>query len=329
MPSDPVITLDDIRASAARLAGVAHRTPVFTSRTLDERTGATVFLKCENFQRVGAFKFRGAYNAIAQLTAEQRARGVVAWSSGNHAQAVALAARMLGTEAAILMPDDAPAAKLAATKGYGAEAITYDRYAEDRTVLGETLARGRGRVAIPPYEHPAVMAGQGTVALELLEETGPLDALIVPIGGGGLMAGCATAATVLSPGVAMIGVEPVDGNDTALSMQAGHRVRIPVPHTIADAQAAEIPGELTFSVNQRLVDEIVLVSDADMVAAMRFLFDRMKLVVEPTGAGPVAALLSGQVRLRGKRVGLVISGGNISSASFCRLIEGAADFETV
>jgi threonine dehydratase len=320
--SDPVVEFADIRAAAARLAGVAHRTPVLTSRTLDELTGATVFLKCENFQRAGAFKFRGAYNAIAALTPEQRARGVVAWSSGNHAQAVALAASMLGTVAVVVMPADAPASKLAATRSYGAEIVTYDRYCGDRTAIGQALADERGMIAIPPYEHPAVMAGQGTAAVELIEQIGPLDALIVPVGGGGLIAGCATAARALCPAVRIIGVEPESGNDTALSLNAGHRVRIPVPRTIADAQAAQIPGELTFRVNQRLVDEIALVGEHDMLIAMRFLFDRMKLVAEPTAAGPVAALLSRRVRLPGKRIGVIVSGGNIAADRFCLLIGG-------
>ncbi|MEV6562525.1 threo-3-hydroxy-L-aspartate ammonia-lyase [Nocardia sp. NPDC051756] len=314
------ITIDDVRAAAHRLAGVAHRTPVLTSRVLNERVGAEVFLKCENFQRVGAFKFRGAYNAISQLTAEQLARGVVAWSSGNHAQAVALSARLLGASAVIVMPTDAPASKLAATKEYGAEVVLYDRYTQDRTALGEALAAERGLTAIPPYDDPRVMAGQGTVALELVEQTGPLTAFLAPIGGGGLMAGCATAATALSPGIRIIGVEPVDGDDTKRSLEAGHRVRIPVPRTIADAQAAEIPGELTFAVNRRLVDEISVVTDEQLVAAMSFLFDTMKIVAEPTGAAGVAAMLAGRVQLAGARVGVVISGGNISASRFAGLV---------
>ncbi|WP_405164410.1 threo-3-hydroxy-L-aspartate ammonia-lyase [Nocardia sp. NBC_01499] len=314
------ITIDDVRAAAHRLAGVAHRTPVLTSRVLNERVGAEVFLKCENFQRVGAFKFRGAYNAISQLTTEQLARGVVAWSSGNHAQAVALSARLLGTSAVIVMPADTPASKMAATKEYGAEVVIYDRYTQDRTAIGEALAAERGLTAIPPFDDPRVMAGQGTVALELIEKTGPLTALLAPIGGGGLMAGCATAATALSPGIRIIGVEPVDGDDTKRSLEAGHRVRIPVPHTIADAQAAEIPGELTFAVNRGLVDEICVVTDDQLVAAMSFLFDTMKIVAEPTGAAGVAAMLAGRVQLPGARVGIVISGGNISASRFAGLV---------
>ncbi|MFB8280498.1 pyridoxal-phosphate dependent enzyme [Nocardia colli] len=322
------ITIDDVRAAGDRLAGVAHRTPVLTSRVLNERVGAEVFLKCENFQRVGAFKFRGAYNAISQLTADQLARGVVAWSSGNHAQAVALSAGLLGTSAVIVMPADAPASKLAATKEYGAEIVLYDRYTQDRTALGEALAAERGLTAIPPFDDFRVMAGQGTVALELIEETGPLTTFLAPIGGGGLMAGCATAATALSPGIRIIGVEPVDGDDTKRSLEAGHRVRIPVPRTIADAQAAEIPGELTFAVNRRLVDEIAVVTDEQLVAAMSFLFDTMKIVAEPTGAAGVAAMLAGRVQLAGARVGVVISGGNISASRFAGLISGSGTQES-
>ncbi|MFF3566676.1 threo-3-hydroxy-L-aspartate ammonia-lyase [Nocardia jiangxiensis] len=315
-----LITIDDIIRAADRLADVAHRTPVLTSRILNERVGAEVFLKCENFQRIGAFKFRGAYNALAELTYEQRERGVATWSSGNHAQAIALAAGLLGTSALIVMPEDAPASKLAATKGYGAEVVTYDRYTEDRTAIGAALAAERGLTVIPPFDHPAVMAGQGTAALELVEQAGPLDAFLAPIGGGGLMAGCATAVTALCPDARIIGVEPVDGDDTKRSLTAGHRVRIPVPHTIADAQAADIPGELTFPINQKLVDEITLVTDDQLVTAMSFLFDTMKIVAEPTGAAAVAALLSGRVQLPGARIGLVISGGNISASRFAALV---------
>ncbi|OSZ56636.1 pyridoxal-5'-phosphate-dependent protein, partial [Streptomyces pharetrae CZA14] len=256
---DPV-TLDDVRAAAARLKGVAHRTPVLRSRTLDALVGAETLLKCENFQRVGAFKFRGAYNAISRLTPEQLARGVAAYSSGNHAQAVALAARELGTTAVIVMPEDAPASKREATAGYGAEIVSYDRYTGDRVAIAEALAAERGLTVIPPYEHPHIIAGQGTAALELLEEAGELDALVAPVGGGGLIAGSATAAKGLRAGIRIIGVEPEAGDDTKRSLEAGRRVSIPVPRTIADGQALHTPGELTFSVNRRLVDEIVLVS---------------------------------------------------------------------
>lgn len=320
--TEPVITLADVQAAAGRLSGVAHHTPVLTSRTLDERTGASIFLKCENFQRIGAFKFRGAYNAIVQLPDEDRMPGVATYSSGNHAQAVALSARLLGTTAMILMPEDTPAPKLDATREYGAEVVTYDRYTGDRTAIGAALAAERGLTLIPPYEHPHVMAGQGTAALELIGDTGPLDVLVVPIGGGGLMAGCATASSALSPGVQIIGVEPKAGDDTKRSLDAGHRVTIPVPRTIADGQAAETPGEMTFSVIQRLVDEIVLVSDDEIRDAMAFLFDRMKLVTEPSGAIAVAALLTGKIKAAGKRIGVIVSGGNIGVNRFCELLGG-------
>ena len=317
------LSLDDVRAAAERLSGVAHRTPILTSRTLDERTGATAFLKAECLQRGGAFKFRGAYNMISSLDPRQRARGVVAYSSGNHAQAVSLAARLLGTSATILMPADTPAAKLDATRGYGAEVVTYDRYAEDREALGAALAEERGLILVPPYEHPLVMAGQGTAALELLEDVADLDLLLAPVGGGGLIAGCATAAKALRPGIRVIGVEPEAGDDTRRSLEAGERIRIPVPRTIADGQQADIPGELTFAVNRQVVDTIVTVSDAEIIDAMAFLFDRMKLVTEPSGASAAAALLAGRVPdAAGARVGVVVSGGNVGAARFAELMAG-------
>jgi threo-3-hydroxy-L-aspartate ammonia-lyase len=320
MTSTPPVTLDDIRDAAAQIKGTAHRTPVITSRTLDALTGAQVFLKCENMQRVGAFKFRGAYNAVSRLSPEQLARGIAAYSSGNHAQAVALAARELDSTAVIVMPEDTPASKLAAVAGYGAEIVLYDRYTGDRVAIGEALAAERGLALIPPYEHPHVIAGQGTAALELLEETGELDALIVPVGGGGLMAGSATAAKGLQPGIRVLGVEPAAGDDTKRSLEAGERVRIPVPRTIADGQAADIPGELTFSINRRLVDDIVLVTDDQIRDAMRFAFDRLKLVMEPSGATPLAALLAGHLGQLPPRVGVIISGGNISAERFAQLL---------
>ncbi|MFD4791850.1 pyridoxal-phosphate dependent enzyme, partial [Streptomyces sp. NPDC058459] len=310
MPAEPHLTLDDVRAAAARLEGVVHRTPVLTSRTLDARVGAEVFIKCENFQRIGAFKFRGAYNAAVQLPPEQLAKGIAAFSSGNHAQAVALAARELGTTAVILMPEDAPRSKREATLGYGAEVVTYDRYKEERTALGEGLARDRGLALIPPYDHLDVIAGQGTAALELLEDTGELDALVVPVGGGGLIAGCAVVAKSLRPAVRVIGVEPAAGDDTRRSLESGARVTIPVPRTIADGQMLPTPGEITFALNQRLVDAIALVSDEEIVEAMRFAFERLKIVLEPSGATPLAALLSGRVENLPPRVGLIASGGN-------------------
>ncbi|WP_406048921.1 threo-3-hydroxy-L-aspartate ammonia-lyase [Kribbella sp. NBC_00889] len=314
------LSLTDVRAAAERIAGVAHRTPVLTSRTLDERVGAHVFLKAENFQRIGAFKFRGAYNAVSRLSADQLQHGVAAYSSGNHAQAVALAARIAGTAAVILMPEDAPPTKLAATRGYGAEVVTYDRYTQDRAALAKELAAERELTLIPPYDHYDVMAGQGTVALELIEEVGRLGALLVPVGGGGLMAGCATAATLLSPGIRMIGVEPEAGDDHARSLAAGERVEIDVPRTIADGQAISSPGELTFAVNRRLVDSFELVSDDEIVAAMAFAFERLKIVLEPSGASALAALLAGRIQGLPERVGVVLSGGNVGLDRFRELL---------
>ncbi|HET6988230.1 MAG TPA: threo-3-hydroxy-L-aspartate ammonia-lyase [Kribbella sp.] len=314
------LSLTDVRAAADRIAGVAHRTPVLTSRTLDQRVGAQVFLKAENFQRIGAFKFRGAFNAISRLTPEQLRYGVAAYSSGNHAQAVALAARIAGTTAVILMPADAPPTKLAATRGYGAEIVEYDRYTQDRAALAKELATERGLTLIPPYDHYDVMAGQGTVALELIEEVGHLGALLVPVGGGGLMAGCATAATMLSPGIRMIGVEPAAGDDHARSLAAGERVEIDVPRTIADGQAISSPGELTFAVNRRLVDSFELVSDDEILAAMAFAFERLKIVLEPSGASALAALLAGRIHGLPERVGMVLSGGNVGLDRFLELL---------
>jgi threo-3-hydroxy-L-aspartate ammonia-lyase len=319
MTHTPPVTLDDVRDAAAQIKGVAHRTPVLRSRTLDARVGAQVFLKCENFQRIGAFKFRGAYNTASRLSPEQLAKGIAAYSSGNHAQAVALAARELGTTAVILMPEDTPRSKMDATTGYGAEIVTYDRYTGNREAIGEALAADRGLALIPPYEHPQVIAGQGTAALELVEETGELDALVTPVGGGGLMAGSATAAKGLHSGIRMIGIEPEAGDDTKRSLEAGRRVSIPVPRTIADGQAADIPGELTFSVNQRLVDDIFLVTDDEIRDAMRFAFERLKIIVEPSGATGLAALLAGRVERLPPRVGVIISGGNIDVKRFAEL----------
>ncbi len=318
--SGVTVTLADVQDAAARIKGAVHRTPVLRSRTLDALVGAEVHLKCENFQRAGAFKFRGAYHAMSRLAPEQLARGVAAFSSGNHAQAVALAARELGSSAVILMPQDAPRSKRDATEGYGAEIVTYDRYTGDRTEIGARLAAGRGLALIPPYDHPHVIAGQGTAALELIEETGPLDALLTPVGGGGLMAGSAVAATALVPGIRMIGVEPETGDDTRRSLVAGERVRIPVPRTIADGQALPEPGELTFPINRRLLDSVVLVGDDEIKAAMRLAFERLKIVTEPSGATALAALLAGAVDPLPRRVGVVISGGNIGLDRFLELM---------
>jgi threonine dehydratase len=316
-----VITLDDVQAAAARIKGVAHRTPVITGRSLDEATGAArVLLKAENLQRAGAFKFRGAYNAVASLAPQERARGVATVSSGNHAQALSLAARLHEVPAVILMPDDAPAGKVAATAGYGAEIVRFDRYGQDREALLAGLVEERGLVPIHPYDDLRVMAGQGTAALELLEDAGPLDLLLVCVGGGGLLAGCATAVDGLSPDTRVVGVEPEAGDDTKRSFEAGERVRIDVPRTIADGQQLPIPGELTFPVNQRLVDAIVTVSDAEIVDAMRLLFERTKTVTEPSGACAFAALLAGKVEAAGLRVGVTLSGGNVTAVRFAELV---------
>jgi threonine dehydratase len=318
------IDLDQVRRAAVGLEGVAHRTPVLRSRTLDSLAGAEVHLKAENLQRGGAFKFRGAYTLIAGLEDAALRRGVAAYSSGNHAQAVALAAGLRGATATILMPSDAPAAKVEATRGYGAEVITYDRYREDREALGRALAEERGATLVPPYEHPAIMAGQGTAALELLDAAGRLDVLVVPVGGGGLIAGCGTAAKALLPACRVVGVEPAAGDDTRRSLAAGRRVRIEVPRTIADGQQADTPGALTFEVNRRLVDEVVTVSDAQIMRAMAFAFERLKTVLEPSGASGLAALLAGRVPARGGRIGVVLSGGNVGAARFAELVGGAA-----
>ena len=308
-----MIDLDDVRRAAARLDGVAHRTPVVRSRTLDERTGAAVRLKPENLQRIGAFKFRGAYNAIAQLG---RVRGVVTASSGNHAQAVALSAALHDLPATILMPEDAPASKAAATEGYGATIVRYDRYADDREALLRERAEQDGLTIVHPYDDERIMAGQGTAALELIEDGGELDALLVPVGGGGLIAGCATAATALCPGVRVIGVEPAASDDTARSFAAGERVSVPPPRTIADGQQLDIPGERTFPVVRERVAAVVTVTDAEIVDAMRFAFERLKLVLEPSGASALAALLYGRADVAGARAGVVLSGGNVDVDRF-------------
>jgi threo-3-hydroxy-L-aspartate ammonia-lyase len=326
--SELAITFADIEAAAARLQGRAHLTPVRTSRTADERTGAQLFFKCENFQRMGAFKFRGAFNALAQFTPEQRRGGVIAFSSGNHAQAIALSARLLGMPSVIVMPHDSPRAKLAATRGYqegqrGSEVVLYDRYTEDREAIGQRLAAERGMTLIPPYDHPHVMAGQGTAALELLQETGPLDKLLVCVGGGGLISGCAVAAHALSKGIEVIGVEPEAGNDTQQSLAQGRIVHIDTPRTIADGAQTQASGKLTFPVIQRLVSRIVTVSDDQLVRTMRFFAERMKMVVEPTGCLAAAALLEGVVSAPGQRLGVIISGGNVDIAAYAGFLSPA------
>ncbi len=319
------VTLADVRQAASRLAGVAHRTPVLTSRTLDERTGATIFLKAETFQRGGAFKFRGAYNAVASLDPELRARGVVTFSSGNHAQAVALASQLHGIPATIIMPEDAPASKLAATRGYSAEVVTYDRYGGDRNAIGNRIATERGATLIPPFDHPAVIAGNGTTGLELLEEVGQLDLLAVCLGGGGLLAGSAVAATALQPEIAVWGVEPEAGDDWARSFASGQRVKLDeVPRTIADGQQTEAPGEITFALAYPRLAGVALVSDDEIRETMIFLFERLKLVVEPSGATALAAILAGKIDVVGRRVGVTLSGGNIDARRFREVLGTAS-----
>ncbi|GJE52204.1 L-threo-3-hydroxyaspartate ammonia-lyase [Methylobacterium tardum] len=317
-------TYADVARAAERIAGAAHRTPVLTSRTADAMTGAKLFFKAENLQRAGAFKFRGAYNAISALPEAERARGVITFSSGNHAQAVALACRLLGAPATIIMPEDAPAAKIEGTRGYGAEVILYDRYSQDREALGRSIAGPRGLTLIPPFNHPDVIAGQGTLAQELIETVGELDVLVACLGGGGQLAGCALAAAELSPGCRVIGVEPEAGNDGQRSFREGQVVTIPVPRTIADGAQSTALGDLTFAIIRAHVADIVTVSDAQLVEAMRFFASRMKIVVEPTGCLAAAAVLNGLVDVRGKRVGVVISGGNVDLATFAQLTAGAA-----
>jgi threo-3-hydroxy-L-aspartate ammonia-lyase len=314
------VALDDVRRAAARLEGIAHRTPVLTSRTLDGLLGARVSLKAESFQRGGAFKFRGAYNAISSLTDEARARGVCTASSGNHAQAVAIACELTGARPVILMPIDAPALKRAATESHGAEVIEFDRYASDRDQLLAELAAERGLTVVHPYDNPRVMAGQGTVALELLAQAGQLDAVVVPVGGGGLISGCATVVKATTAGCRMIGVEPEASDDVARSLASGRREWVAVAPTIADGQQTSAPGELTWPVIEALVDEVVTVSDDQIVEAMRFCFERCKLVVEPSGACALAALIAGRVAVDGKRVGVVLSGGNVGGDAFAALM---------
>ncbi len=315
------ITPADIDAAAARLAGVAHRTPVLRSRTLDASSGAQVFVKCENLQRMGAFKFRGAYNFLATLRPELRARGVVAYSSGNHAQGVALAARLFDVPATIVMPDDAPAVKLAATRDYGAEIILYDRGRSHREEIAEALAAERNATLVPPFDDERIVAGAGTVALELLDDAGTLDAIVVPVGGGGLISGTSIAAHGRDPKIAIYGVEPQAGDDFAQSLREGRRVSIPVPNTIADGLMTTSPSDLTFGIAREHVRAIGTVSDAELCGAMRFVFERMKLVIEPSGAAALAALLCKRFpELADKRVGAVISGGNIDADRYGRLI---------
>jgi threonine dehydratase len=305
------ISIDDVRSAAARLRGIAHRTPVFTSQTLDAIVGRQIFLKCENLQRGGAFKFRGAYNTISQLTELARERGVIAFSSGNHAQGVALAAKLLATPAVICMPHDAPAVKVAATRGYDAEVIFYDRLTDDREAFTNAIAKQRGLTLVPPYDHPHIMAGAGTAALELLEDHPQLDAILAPIGGGGLISGTAIAAHGINPHLHVFGVEPTDADDTARSLAAGERVRIAPPQTIADGLRITMPGVLTFPIVQRHLSDVLIVSDDQIREAIRFAFLRLKLVIEPSGAAVLAAVLAGYLPASIGPIGLIISGGNI------------------
>ncbi|AIO39248.1 serine dehydratase [Burkholderia latens] len=324
MHTPPLPTYDDVAAAATRLEGHAHRTPVMTSRTIDEALGAKVFFKCENLQRMGAFKFRGAFNALSRFDAAQRRHGVVAFSSGNHAQAIALSARILGIPATIVMPQDAPAAKMAATRGYGGNVVTYDRYTEDREQIGRELAERHGLTLIPPYDHPDVIAGQGTAAKELFDEAGPLDAVFTPLGGGGLLSGTALATRALSPHAKLYGVEPEAGNDGQQSFRSGSIVHIDTPRTIADGAQTQHLGNLTFPILRRDVDDILTATDAELVDCMRFFATRMKLVVEPTGCLSFAAARRMKDELKGKRVGIVISGGNVDLENFCALVSAHA-----
>ena len=323
--SELPIGVDDVRAAAARLGGVAHRTPVVTSRTLDGLTGAHVLAKCENLQRSGSFKFRGAYNRVCQVPERDRHRGVLAYSSGNHAQAVALAARLLGMPATIVMPSDAPGSKRAATEGYGARVVTYDRLSQKREEVAARVADElRPAAVVPPYDDPQVMAGQGTAALELLADAPTPDVVVVPLGGGGLLSGWATALRTLAPSVRVVGVETVGADDWAQSLAAGRPVEIAPPSTIADGIRTLAPGRFTWPVVSRLVDEVVVVTDDDVKAAMRLVVARLKLVVEPTGAVAVAALLTGALGdLGGRTVGLVLSGGNVDPAVLAHVLTEA------
>jgi len=320
MASQTLPTYGDVVAAAGRIAGHAHKTPVLTSRTIDEEFGAQVFFKCENLQRVGAFKFRGAFNALAKFSPAQRRAGVVAFSSGNHAQAIALSARLLGIPATIVMPHDAPAAKVAATRGYGGQVVVYDRYRDDREQIGRELAEQHGLTLVPPYDHPDVLAGQGTAAKELFEEVGTLDAFFAPLGGGGLLSGCALASRALAPSCQVYGVEPEAGNDGQRSFRSGAIVHIATPQTIADGAQTQHLGQLTFPIIRRDVTDVLTATDVQLVECMAFLASRMKLLVEPTGCLGFAAVRERKATLRGKRVGILLSGGNVDLARFCSLV---------
>jgi threo-3-hydroxy-L-aspartate ammonia-lyase len=314
------VTFDDVARAHERIRAHAHRTPVLTSHTIDAITGAKVHFKCENLQRMGAFKFRGAYNALSQLSPEQKKKGVVAFSSGNHAQAVALSGKLLGVPATIVMPTDAPKVKLVATRGYGAEVITYDASNEDRQKIAEKLAAERGLTVIPPFNHPHILAGQGTAAKELIEDAGSMDILMVPCGGGGLLSGCAVAAKHLSPGCRVIGVEPAEGDDGARSFRSGRIETIGLPNTIADGARTTALGNITFALIQKHVDGFLTVTDAELLKSMFFLWERMKIVVEPTGTLAAAALLEKKLDVKGKKVGVILSGGNVDVKSMAALL---------
>lgn len=316
----PLPTFTDVQAASERLKGVAHRTPVLHSTTLNKLTGAEFFFKCENLQRMGAFKFRGGYNALAQFSPEQARRGALAFSSGNHAQAIALSARILGMPAVIVMPQDAPAAKLAATRGYGAEVVTYDRFTEDREAISTRIAQERGMTLVPPYNHRDVIAGQGTAALELLQDVPDLDYLFTPLGGGGLLSGTLLSAKAMAPACKVYGVEPEAGNDAQQSLRKGEIVKIATPKTLADGAQTQALGDLTFAIIRRDVTDILTASDAQLVESMRFYAERMKIVVEPTGALSLAGARHGGLDLQGKRVGVLISGGNVDLASYGQLL---------
>lgn len=311
---------NDVAAAAERIAEYANKTPVMTSRTVNDEFAADIFFKCENFQRMGAFKFRGAMNALRQFTPEQRAAGVVAFSSGNHAQAIALSAKLLGIPATIIMPHDAPAAKVAATKGYGGNVVIYDRYTEDREKIGRELAEKHGLTLIPPYDHSHVIAGQGTAAKELIEEVGQLDVLFVCLGGGGLLSGSALAARHLSPDCLIYGVEPEAGNDGQRSFRSGKIVHIDTPKTIADGAQTQHLGKITFPIIQQNVNDILTVSDDELVASMKFIAERMKIVVEPTGCLGFAAARARKAELRGKKIGIIISGGNVDISRYSEFL---------
>ena len=315
-----MLTFDDILQAQERLRGVAHRTPVLTSHQFNDQAGCEVFFKAENLQRVGAFKFRGAYNKISTLSEEERKHGILAYSSGNHAQAVALSARLFGVPCVIVMPSDAPEIKANATRSYGAEVIFYDRYKQSREEVGAKICRERGMILVPPFDDYLVMAGQGTAALELMEDVPDLDFLVVCSSGCGLLAGCATVAKHLRPSMRVFGVEPEAGNDTWQSFRKGERVEIPVPQTIADGLQQSSPGKLTFPIIQKLVEDILLVTDEEMIETLKFILERMKVLVEPSGAAAAAAVRHRKLDFVGKRVGVTLSGGNVDLSQLARYI---------